>query len=82
VIPQGLPEHTLGWEILDWSSQMLAQPDGDNQGDAWQFTDEQAMFILWFYAVGGDGKFLYRNAVLERSKRLGKITAACSYQLR
>lgn len=71
MIPKGLPELTLGWQVLDWGTQMLAQPDGKRKGENWKYSDEQAMFILWFYALGGDGKFLYRNAVLERPKRMG-----------
>lgn len=81
MIPQGIPDKTLGWQVLEWGSKMLAQPDGKNLGDLWRYTDEQALFILWFYAVDGDGKFLYRNAVLERPKRLGQITAASGHLL-
>lgn len=84
MLPQQLPEHTLGWQILQWCSQMLAQPDGINQGEPWEFTNEQAMFILWFYAIDEYGKFVYRNAVIERSKGWGKsplLAAICCTEL-
>lgn len=80
MLPEGLPELSLGWGVLDWCSKMLAQPDGATQGQRWRFTDEQAMFILWFYAIDETGRFLYRNAVLERPKGWGKsplLAAIC-----
>lgn len=83
-LPPGLPERTLGWGVLNWCSRWLAQPDGDNKGDKWVFTNEQALFILWFYAVDERGKFLYRRAVLERPKGWGKsplLAAICSCEL-
>lgn len=72
MIPNGLPELTLGWDILDWGSAFLAQPDGASKGDTWSYTKEQAKFILWFYAVDEKGKFLYRRALLARPKGWGK----------
>lgn len=81
MIPKGLPKHTLGWQILEWGTQMLANPDGKKKGDPWVYSDEQALFILWFYAVDyPSGKFIYRNAVLERPKGWGKsplLAAIC-----
>ncbi len=75
---------TLGWEILAWGSEMLGQPDGKNKGDVWQYTNEQALFILRFYAVDEGGRFLYRRAVLERAKGWGKsplLAAICCTEL-
>lgn len=72
MIPKGLPEKTLGWDILDWGSTFLAQPDGANKGDTWSYTKEQAKFILWFYAVDEKGRFVYRRALLARPKGWGK----------
>lgn len=75
---------TLGWGILDWCSRWLAQPDGENKGDRWIFSSEQALFILRFYAIDERGAFLYRRAVLERPKGWGKsplLAAICSAEL-
>jgi len=80
MLPKGLPKYSLGWEVLEWGSSYLAQPDGDCQGDPWIYSDEQAMFIVWFYAIDEDGKFIYRKAVLERPKGWGKsplLAAIC-----
>lgn len=87
-LPPGLPEdhgyQTLGWELLDWASTYLAQPDGINKGTTWEYTDDQARFVLWFYALHPDtkwdnhaGKFstggwLFRRAYRERAKGVGK----------
>lgn len=72
MIPKGLPKYSLGWELLDWASDMLVNPDGAHKGDPWLFTKEQAKFILWFYAVDLKGNFLYRRALLARPKGWGK----------
>lgn len=72
MLPRGLPKHSLGWEVLHWCSTYLAQPDGDNMGEPWEFSDEQAMFIVWFYALDDHGRFQFRQAVLERPKGWGK----------
>jgi peptidyl-tRNA hydrolase len=70
--PSGLPERTLGWSALGWSAQWLRQPDGPNAGEPWRYTDEQARFILWWYAVDAAGRFTYRRGMLRRLKGWGK----------
>lgn len=72
MIPNGLPKKTLGWEILDWGSTYLAQPDGAYKGEKWKYTKEQAKFILWYYALDARGQFIYRRALLARPKGWGK----------
>ncbi|WP_143061048.1 hypothetical protein [Saccharopolyspora shandongensis] len=41
---QEVPERTLGWELLAWTADFLRQPDGENAGQPWRFTREQAPF--------------------------------------
>lgn len=67
-----LPRRTLGWEILGWTHEYLEQPDGPDAGDPWKFTDEQARFLLWWYALDEHGRFVYRDGVLQRMKGWGK----------
>lgn len=67
-----LPRYTLGWQLLDWTYEYLRQPDGEKAGDNWRFTDEQARFWLWWYAVDEAGRFLYRSGMLRRVKGWGK----------
>lgn len=71
-LPEGLPEYSLGWGVLAWCSFYLRQPDGESAGERWVFTDSQARFVLWLYAVDERGKWLYRRAALRWSKGRGK----------
>lgn len=64
-----LPERTLGWQIAGWCAEYLNNPNGDGP---WQFTLEQLRFILWWYAVDENGRFIYRTGVLQRLKGWGK----------
>ena len=68
------PEHSMGWDVLGWCGRWLR----DGRGNEWQFTPEQARFILWFHAVDGDGRLLYRTAVLQRMKGWGKDPLAAT----
>ena len=70
--PTGLPKLTLGWQALGWCSKWLLQPDGDNAGKPWKFTDEQARFVLWWYAIDEQGRFIYTYGMLRRMKGWGK----------
>lgn len=69
-----IPEHTLGWEVLVWCSRNLLRPDGT----IWEHTPEQSRFILWWYAVDADGRFLYRDGVFQRLKGHGKDPLAAT----
>jgi len=73
-LPEGLPERTLGWGILEWCSDFLVNPDsaGGVKGEQWVFKPDQARFILWFYAVDEYGNWIYRRAYRERAKGTGK----------
>lgn len=86
-LPDELPEFTLGWGVLQWCTVWLNQPDetpNKLQYETWEFTDEQAEFILHFYAVDDQGRRLYDRAVLERPKGWGKsplLAALCAAEL-
>lgn len=82
--PLGLPDLTLGWEALAWCSEFLRQPDGPDAGAAWTFTDEQARFLLWWYAIDQQGRFVYRRGMFRRLKGHGKDplgAALCALEL-
>ena len=66
-----LPEHTLGWDVAGWATRYLQDPRDPSK--PWKFTLEQLRFILWWYAIDKDGKFLYRTGVLQRNKGAGKL---------
>lgn len=63
-----LPDRSLGWQVLAWCGRWLQLA----RDEPWRFTDEQARFVLWWYAVDESGRFLYRDAVLQRLKGWGK----------
>lgn len=75
---------SLGWGVLSWCSTYLGQPDGKYKGERWRFTNEQALFILRYYAVDEFGVFLFNRAILERPKGWGKspvLAALCCAEL-
>jgi hypothetical protein len=70
-----LPRFTLGWRVLAWCGLWLT----DKNGRPWQFTAEQARFVLWFFALDPEsGDFLYHSAVLQRLKGWGKDPLAAA----
>lgn len=62
------PKYTIGWDVIFWCEEYLNAMDGGR----WQFTPEQARFILWWYAVDESGAFVYRTGCLQRLKGWGK----------
>lgn len=69
-------KQSLAWDLFDWFEENVASPDGelDEDGNPFPFipTDEQARFLLWWYAVDQNGVYNYRNGVLRRMKGWGK----------
>lgn len=75
---------TLGYQALDWMAEYLIVPDGPAAGEPLILTDEQALFVLRFYAIDPAfegpairGRSLrngrrVRRAVLSRAKGWGK----------
>lgn len=63
-----LPEATIGWDVLGWCGTELQH----GRGRPWRFTDEQARFILWWYAVDSSGRWLFTDFILQRLKGWGK----------
>ncbi|MDR6868707.1 hypothetical protein J2Y69_003331 [Microbacterium resistens] len=63
---------TLGIGVIEHIEHYLIQPDGDGAGDPFRLTVEQLNFVLWFYAIDKDGRFIYRRGILRRAKGWGK----------
>ncbi|PPG35024.1 terminase [Pseudoclavibacter sp. RFBG4] len=63
---------TIGWGVIEFVESNLVQPDGDEAGEPFRLTPEQKRFLLWFYAVDPNGRFVYRRATLRRAKGWGK----------
>lgn len=71
-MPEGAPEFTLGYEVLWWIEDNIRQPNGPAAGRPFEPTTGQARFILWFYAVDRDGRWLYNRGVRRLAKGSGK----------
>jgi hypothetical protein len=71
-LPEGLPKYTLGWEAVHWSTKYLRQPDGPNAGARWDFTESQIRFLLWWYGIREDGRWLFYHGVRRYPKGAGK----------
>ncbi len=67
-----LPKYTLGWGVINWLYLYVLTPGGPHAGEPFMPTLEQARFILWWYAVDENGRFIYRQGVLRRLKGWGK----------
>lgn len=81
-LPAGMPdEHgipTLGWGVLAWGEEFLAQPDGTDAGEAWRWTDTQARIVAWWYSVDQNGQWLYRRGQIVLPKGSGKSPLAAA----
>lgn len=75
-----LPKKTLGWAIINWMTEFLKAPEGEDE-DPFMPTFEQVRFLLWWYAVDSRGRYAYRSGVLRRMKGWGKdpLVAAMSF---
>lgn len=81
-LPVGMPDQygipTLGWGVLPWAEEYLAQPDGVNAGEAWTWTASQARIVAWWYAVDREGNWLYRRGQIVLPKGSGKSPLAAA----
>lgn len=71
-LPQGVPEYTLGWEVVRWAGKYLKHPNGPRARQPWKFVESQVRFLLWWYAVDEDGNWLFHHGVRRLSKGAGK----------
>lgn len=71
-MPTGVPELTLGYEVLAWIEANILQPNGPRAGRPFEPTIGQARFILWMYAVDEDGRWLHNRMVRRLAKGSGK----------
>lgn len=68
----GTPTPTLGYDVAAWIESSLLQPDGPSAGGAFWLTPEQINFLLHWFSLDADGRFVYRRGVLRRAKGAGK----------
>lgn len=81
-LPAGMPSDygvpTLGWGVLAWAEEYLAQPDGDRAGEPWRWTPTQARIVAWWYAVDRRGRWLFRRGQIVLPKGAGKSPLAAA----
>jgi hypothetical protein len=71
-LPTGEPKFTLGWEAANWAEHTLRQPNGPRAGQLFRFTTDQLRFVLWWYAMDRNGRWLYHHGVRRLAKGSGK----------
>ncbi len=76
-----LPEYSLGWGVINWLYEYVLTPGGPDAGQPFMPTLEQARFLVWWYAVDENGRWLYRSGTLRRLKGWGKDPLAGAMSL-
>jgi len=59
----------------------LVHPNGPRAGKRWRFTDSQVRFLLHWYALRPDGRWLYHHGVRRWAKGAGKSPFAAAHAL-
>jgi hypothetical protein len=71
-MPEGIPKLTLGWGVIAHAAKYIVQPNGPKAGQLWTPTLSQARFLLWWYALTDDGRWVYNHGVRRLAKGSGK----------
>lgn len=72
---------SLGYLLVDWIEEHFVVPSGPRWGEPFVLTDEQARFLLRWYALDEAGRFVYRRAVYRRLKGAGKSPLSAAIAL-
>lgn len=69
-----LARQSLGPAVIDWAEGRTDEPGLVNHltGRPWSFTPGQKRFLVLWYAVASDGRWLYRSGVKRGAKGTGK----------
>lgn len=75
---------TLAPAVIAWAEDVLIQPNGRNAGKKFQFTPRQLRFLMWWYAVDDEGRWLFQHGVRRLAKGSGKspfaaVLALCEF---
>lgn len=79
-LPQGLPEFTLGFGVVKWITDNISIEQGAERVP-FRCTARQVRFLLWWYAVDENGKWLYSHGVRRLAKGSGKSPFAAVQSL-
>lgn len=80
-LPDGVPELTLGWEAILWAGKYLRHANGPRAGKLFRFTDSQVRFLLHFYALTDEGRWVFDRAARRWPKGAGKSPFAAVHAL-
>lgn len=72
---------TLGHAAIAWAQEWLQQPNGPRAGKPWRFTPRQKRFLLHWYELDEDGRWLYDHGVRRLAKGSGKSPFAAAWAL-
>lgn len=72
---------TLGVGAVQWMTENLIQPDGPNAGQPFLPSWDQVDFLLWYYALDAQARWLFNLAVRRQSKGKGKSPFAAALAL-
>ena len=83
---------TLGWHAVAWAEgglgefhaddfRGLIQPNGPRARQRFKFTERQTRFMLWWYAVDDDGRWLFHHGARRLAKGSGKSPFAAVFAL-
>ena len=75
-MPRDIPRLTLGWGVVRWISDNLLQHNGPHAGKPFRLTEGQVRFLLHWYAVDIEGRWLYNHGVRRLAKSSGKSPIA------
>ena len=80
-LPQGIPDLTLGWIAIEWAATWLRHPNGPRAGLNWEYTESQVRFVLHWYSLRPDGRWVYQHGVRRWAKAPGKVRNAAALSL-
>lgn len=72
---------TLGVGVIEWMRGNLVQPDGPRAGKSFVPSPDQIDFLLWFYALDEQARWLFNLGVRRLSKGKGKSPFAAALSL-
>lgn len=80
-LPAGLPRLSVGRPALQWAATWLNQPNGPRAKQPWRPTPRQARYLMWWYAVDEDGRWLHNHGARRLAKGSGKSPFAAVFSL-
>lgn len=63
---------TLGWYVLDWISELLAQPGAAEYEPFTPYVEQEDFILRWYELDPATGRFRYPRALLGRPRGWGK----------